>query len=144
MPEGRRLYRTFSSSSRRRMERTTSAAVARSPAKAAENAAFRSYTHASMKNLIAVFCAWKSALLAIAAASPGPGYDTSTQLFLGRGGSSSSRSSLSLLIEHVVSRLTRWDAIYFASSSEQGQIFEQEWAFSGTFAGLTSALTRGV
>lgn len=123
------------------MERAS--ADGRKAAKATIDAASRSYTHASVKSLIAVFCAWKSALLVIVAASPGPGYDTSTQLLFDRG-ESYTHSLLVSSIEHLVSRLTRWDAIYFASSSEQGQIFEQEWAFSGTFARLTSALTRGV
>lgn len=112
---------------------------------AAQNAASRSYMHndTSLRNLIAFFGGWKSALLIIATLSPGPGYDTSTQLLLHRAGSPTN-SPLVNAIEHVVSRLTRWDAIYFASSSEHGQVFEQEWAFSRTFARLISGLAKGV
>ncbi|CZT15454.1 related to GPI mannosyltransferase 2 [Ramularia collo-cygni] len=122
----------------------TSAISGRTSAKASskkdESAAFRS-SNTHVRKLITFFLAWKSVLLLVALASPGPGYDTSTQLFLQRSGSIRSPSSFTSSIEHLASKLTRWDAIYFVSSSSQGQIFEQEWAFSGVFAQLTAALT---
>jgi len=99
--------------------------------------------------LLAIFTAWKSLLLVIAYGSPGPGYDTSTRVlfdqydqysvapptWLGR--------TVRYLIQDLTLRLTRWDALYFTTSSERGHLFEQEWAFSWFMARLTAALSNG-
>ncbi|GJC96293.1 mannosyltransferase [Colletotrichum higginsianum] len=79
--------------------------------------------HAShpRQTLVAAFVAWKVLLLAIALGSAvAPSYDTSTTLMLRR-----NESDLS-----IVTRLTRWDALYFTQSARRGYLFEQEWAFN--------------
>ncbi|EME85108.1 glycosyltransferase family 76 protein, partial [Pseudocercospora fijiensis CIRAD86] len=91
------------------------------------------------RRLGAFFCLWKSLLLLIALLSPGPGYDTSTHILLQQY-QALSRSCF----EKLVSKLTRWDAIYFASSSARGHLFEQEWAFSRFSARITSQIARGL
>ncbi|PIA94190.1 GPI mannosyltransferase 2 [Cercospora beticola] len=83
--------------------------------------------------LITCFCLWKLLLVLIAAASPGPGYDTSTQLLL-RPNANTANSWL----DHLAIRLTRWDGLYFASASANGQVFEQQWAFSPFLTRVTS------
>ncbi|KAI7645206.1 hypothetical protein KC322_g19550 [Hortaea werneckii] len=80
----------------------------------------------------------KAALLA-----PGQGYDTSTQIAFGQDHLKGSNSFVSKAIEHAVLRLTRWDAIYFASSSWRGLLYEQEWAFSWVFSRLSSKTANG-
>lgn len=88
-------------------------------------------------SLLTLFIAWKVVLLTLAVLSPGAGYDTSTQLlFRGYGVDSTlpNKTSASALLAQ---KLTRWDAIYFASSAERGYQLEQEWAFSW---GLTRAI----
>ncbi|KAF9870886.1 mannosyltransferase [Colletotrichum karsti] len=92
--------------------------------------------HAShpRQTLITAFLAWKGLLLAIALGSAiAPSYDTSTTLMLRR-----NESDLSL-----VTRLTRWDAIYFTQSARRGYLFEQEWAFNAVLPSAASALARG-
>lgn len=93
--------------------------------------------------LAGFFALWKCLLLFIAVASPGPGYDTSTQILFRRY-QDAARSWPSVVAQTLATKLTRWDAIYFASSSERGYLFEQEWAFSRTYAILTSTIARGV
>ncbi|KAM3416990.1 GPI mannosyltransferase 2 [Cercospora zeina] len=88
----------------------------------------------AITRLIAHFCFWKLLLVLVAAASPGPGYDTSTQLLLRR-----DTTAAGSWLEHVSVRLTRWDGLYFASASAHGQMFEQQWAFSPVLARLTSS-----
>ncbi|GIZ44919.1 hypothetical protein CKM354_000810300 [Cercospora kikuchii] len=83
--------------------------------------------------LITCFCLWKLLLVLIAAASPGPGYDTSTQLLLHPKGSAAHS-----WLDHLAITLTRWDGLYFASASANGQVFEQQWAFSPFLTRLTS------
>lgn len=94
-------------------------------------------------DLIAIFLVWKLLLLAIACGSPGPGYDTSTQILLDQH-VSGDETWLAHLLECVVLRLTRWDGIYFASSSTRGHVNEQEWAFSWVLAKVTAGVARGV
>jgi GPI mannosyltransferase 2 len=91
---------------------------------------------------VLVFVVWKVLLLCVAGLSPGPGYDTSTQLLLDRHRSTQVSTS-SRILRYIVLRLTRWDAIYFTSSSERGHVYEQEWAFSWVLAKITSAVARG-
>jgi GPI mannosyltransferase 2 len=98
--------------------------------------------------LIWLFTAWKILLLATALFSPGPGYDTSTQILLshasndgaGVGWNSDSYSSL---VKLVAEKLTRWDGIYFTSLADRGYVFEQEWAFSWAYTRLMRLLGKG-
>lgn len=92
--------------------------------------------------LLAFFAGWKLFLLAVAYASPGPGYDTSAQILFDQY-DSSPPSTLPRFIESLVLRLTRWDAIYFSSTSVRGHIYEQEWAFSWCMSRLTALLSNG-
>ncbi|KAL0942065.1 gpi mannosyltransferase 2 [Colletotrichum truncatum] len=85
------------------------------------------------QTLVAAFLAWKGLLLAIALGSAvAPSYDTSTTLMLRR-----NESDVSL-----VTRLTRWDAIYFTQSARRGYVFEQEWAFNAGMPLVVSVLVK--
>ena len=96
----------------------------------------------SKARLVRIFAAWKAVLLIVALASPGSGYDTSTQITFDRHrGLHQSRSAHA--VEYLVLRLTRWDGIYFASASAHGKIYEQEWAFSWALSKFTSVAARG-
>lgn len=97
----------------------------------------------SIKRLLAIFVAWKTLIFAVASCSAGPGYDTSTQILLDQHRAPEALSWLSTAVEHVVLRLTRWDALYFASGSLHGQVYEQEWAFSWALSKATSLFSRG-
>lgn len=78
-------------------------------------------------SLAGLFLAWKVLLLIVAVAAPGPGYDTSTQiLFYGVNRTNHEWP----FVDRLVAKFTRWDAIYFTSGAKDGNIFEQEWAFS--------------
>ncbi|KAK6222414.1 mannosyltransferase [Colletotrichum tabaci] len=91
--------------------------------------------HAShpRQTLVAAFVAWKVLLLAIALGSAvAPSYDTSTTLMLRR-----NESDLS-----IVTRLTRWDALYFTQSARRGYLFEQEWAFNAGLPLIVSVLVK--
>ncbi|ROT36451.1 mannosyltransferase [Sodiomyces alkalinus F11] len=88
------------------------------------------------RTLLSLFIAWKGLLLAIAVGSgfSGPAYDTSTTLALAQD-------------EHAhafdpVTRLTRWDAIYFTASARRGYLYEQEWAFARGLPVVISFLSR--
>ena len=89
------------------------------------------------------FLAWKLLLLVVAATSPGPGYDTSTEILFYQYDSTPPASWWAGAITHVVLRLTRWDGIYFATLAERGHVNEQEWAFSWALARFTSFIARG-
>ncbi|TAQ88039.1 hypothetical protein B7494_g3652 [Chlorociboria aeruginascens] len=78
-----------------------------------------------LRSIALCFVAWKSLLLVIAACSPGRGYDTSTSLILP---SPNDEGTLGIL-DGVLGRLTRWDAIYFVKIASRYYVFEQEWAF---------------
>lgn len=103
---------------------------------------------APYKSLVALFCTWELLLLSIALLSPGPGYDTSTQLLLQGHGISNIELPLreaiaygsSPIVDRALRKLTRWDAIYFASIAEKGYQLEQEWAFGWGFTRLLSFL----
>ena len=92
--------------------------------------------------LLAIFTVWKSLLLLVAYASPGPGYDTSTRVLFDQY-SAPPPTWLARAVQDLTLRLTRWDALYFTTSSERGHLFEQEWAFSWFMARLTAALSNG-
>ncbi|KAI9675521.1 MAG: ER membrane glycoprotein subunit of the GPI transamidase complex-like protein [Trizodia sp. TS-e1964] len=87
-------------------------------------------------SLIAIiFLIQKASLLLLAGLSPGAGYDTSTQLLLddGKGGHPN----------WLVTKLSRWDAIYFGTVASRGYLWEQEWAFGWGFTGLISLIANG-
>ncbi len=81
---------------------------------------------------------WKGLLLVVAICSPGAGYDTSTTL---RESSHSFR--LPFTLQRIADKLTRWDAIYFVTTSSRGYLFEQEWAFGWGFTKLIALCTAG-
>ncbi|KPI37825.1 GPI mannosyltransferase 2 [Cyphellophora attinorum] len=83
-----------------------------------------------LTTLTAIFVLWKSLLFILAVASPGIGYDTSTDLLDWPGGGS------------VFAKLVRWDAIYFTQMAKDGHVFEQEWAFGVGISGLLSRVSR--
>ena len=98
--------------------------------------------HGGIATLVVVFFLWKALLLCLACLSPGPGYDTSTQLFLPA--SSSNDALANRILAHVASKLVRWDALYFISIADRGYLFEQEWAFSWAFAKSIAFAAKGV
>ncbi|GAB7327552.1 hypothetical protein MBLNU13_g11414t1 [Cladosporium sp. NU13] len=91
--------------------------------------------------LLAFFVAWKLLLLGVACASPGPGYDTSTRILFDQY-NVQAHSWISQAIERLTLRLTRWDALYFSTSSARGHLYEQEWAFSWFMSRLTAMLAN--
>jgi GPI mannosyltransferase 2 len=104
--------------------------------------AARPFQQTSIPRLVRVFWAWKLFLLAAATLSYGPGYDTSTDILFDRERGQHD-SWAAHVIEYVVLRLTRWDAIYFASAATRGHLYEQEWAFSWLQPKITSSVARG-
>ena len=74
--------------------------------------------------LLAAFAGWKTLLLAVALATPGPGYDSSTGILLG-----GARDEAAAPLARLAERLVRWDAVYFADIARRGRVWEQEWAF---------------
>lgn len=87
-------------------------------------------------SLVIGFTLWKVLLVAITLASPGPGYDTSTNLLKREHGEDAIKS-LSWLNNFV-----RWDAIYFTQIARRGVVFEQEWAFGWGFVKLLKLVGR--
>nr|OQO23223.1 hypothetical protein B0A51_10408 [Rachicladosporium sp. CCFEE 5018] len=84
-----------------------------------------------------LFWAWKLLLILIAVVSPGPGYDTSTDLWLAIDRDTDTVPWTAWPAQRLVSRLVRWDALYFSTSSARGHQTEQEWAFSRSHAIFT-------
>lgn len=97
------------------------------------------YNHSLL--LVVVFATWKSLLLCVASVSPGPGYDTSTQLLLRS--ASYHTTGGPTIITKTVSKLVRWDALYFVSAAHRGYRFEQEWAFGWGLTQVVSAIAKG-
>jgi len=97
--------------------------------------------NAPISSLIFLFLSWKLLLQSIAFVSPGPGYDTSTQILFQSYGLNVNlpfQENIALSLgETLAHKLSRWDAIYFATSSVRGYLYEQEWAFGW---GLTRLL----
>lgn len=98
--------------------------------------------HSPIASLLTLFTAWKVLLLTLAILSPGPGYDTSTQLLFRGFGVDSTLPSTTTTSGRLAQKLTRWDGIYFASSAERGYQFEQEWAFGWGFTRAISYLAK--
>ena len=95
-----------------------------------------------IRNLVTFFLVWKALLFVIACCSPGPGYDTSTSLLLHTHGSGEGKA-LPDIVQYMVGKLTRWDAIYFVKVANRGYLFEQEWAFGWGFARIIALVTAG-
>jgi hypothetical protein len=89
--------------------------------------------------LFALFVAWKSLIALIALLSPGDGYDTSTSLLSSSHGNPDVASGPAQRIPRAWQKFVRWDAVYYTHISEQGHVFEQEWAFG---MGLSTAIER--
>lgn len=79
-------------------------------------------------------------MLLVAITSPGPGYDTSTDLAFA---SSNTNATLPVGLHHVAQRLTRWDGIYFVTIAARDYVHEQEWAFGYGFTKLIALCTSG-
>jgi GPI mannosyltransferase 2 len=80
-------------------------------------------------------------LLLVAVGSPGHGYDTSTSLILPPPSASNEDGPLSPALHYLISKLTRWDAIYFVKVANRGYRFEQEWAWGWGFTRLIAFVT---
>ncbi|KAL8734793.1 MAG: hypothetical protein Q9181_003037 [Wetmoreana brouardii] len=90
-------------------------------------------------SLTFLFCTWKLLLLTVAYTSPAPGYDTSTTILAS---TMESKSCSTDILQVLVTKLLRWDAIYFTQVAQRGALFEQEWAFGWGFARLLSFIAR--
>ncbi|RDW88995.1 hypothetical protein BP6252_01027 [Coleophoma cylindrospora] len=100
------------------------------------------YLESPYGSLLKAFLAWKILLLVVAVTSPGPGYDTSSSLFLAD--SPAQQDLPSLPLDHLIGKLTRWDAIYFVKAANRGYLYEQEWAFGWGFSRLIASCTAGL
>ncbi|OCK84956.1 glycosyltransferase family 76 protein [Lepidopterella palustris CBS 459.81] len=99
-----------------------------------------------IKSLTLLFVFWKILLLLVAAASPLPGYDTSTVVLL-RGGTLESggrrlHPKSCTIVDRLSINLVRWDSIYFVKAAERGYVYEQEWAFSWTFTRVINSVAQ--
>ncbi|QSZ34690.1 hypothetical protein DSL72_007545 [Monilinia vaccinii-corymbosi] len=99
---------------------------------------------APVGTLISCFTLWKLSLLLVAACSPGPGYDTSTSLFLSSLHSIGKKEALPSAVQYLVGKLVRWDAVYFVRLSNRGYLYEQEWAFGWGFSRMIKFCTMGL
>lgn len=85
------------------------------------------------KSLLGTFATWKVFLLAIVlGSSVGPAYDTSSTLL------SPEIASSNESVFDLVTKLTRWDSIYFIQNARRGYFFEQEWAFGSGLPAVIS------
>jgi len=95
-----------------------------------------------IQSLSLVFILWKTLLFIVAFLSPGPGYDTSTNLLFHDESLNTIDNNWSAVVaSHIVSRLVRWDAIYFVQTSHREYVHEQEYAFGMGFSQSVSLLT---
>ncbi|SZF00835.1 unnamed protein product [Blumeria hordei] len=92
-----------------------------------------------LKSLTAIFLCWKVLLLIVASISPGPGYDTSTNISI-----NAQENKLPLPLRYIVEKLVRWDAVYYSMISNRGYLFEQEWAFGWGWTRLIALCTAGL
>lgn len=96
-------------------------------------------------SLTITFLLWKVLGLILALLSPGPGYDTSTDLLFSLDITHNHHQRVNLFqsIAHSLSlKLVRWDAIYFVSAAKHGYIYEQQWAFSWALAWFIRSTTK--
>ena len=86
------------------------------------------------KRYLALYwAAWKLIFFILALASPGIGYDTSTDVLLVAQSTHQSLLQAFDQIRHGLQKFVRWDAIYFTKIAQRGYLFEQEWAFGWGF-----------
>lgn len=97
---------------------------------------------ADLGRLLFAYVAWKIFLGALIAASPGIGYDTSTDIYFLRQ-YQPYRQGVAHVLYDLAVRLTRWDGIYFTSNAHDGYVFEQQWAFSWLMARIISRVASG-
>lgn len=97
---------------------------------------------ADRRQLVLVFCAWKTLLFLLTSFCPGPGYDTSAFILIDESTSRYANLESATRFDHLVLNLFRWDALYFVKAAERGLVFEQEWAFSPAFSKLLSITGR--
>ncbi|TKX23641.1 mannosyltransferase-like protein 2 [Elsinoe australis] len=95
---------------------------------------------ADLTSILSLFVAWKAVLLLVVAASPGPGYDTSSQLMLFDQLDTSKDARG--FVSRILLRLVRWDSVYFVNIAHRGYLYEQEWAFGRGFMFLTGQLAK--
>jgi phosphatidylinositol glycan class V len=99
---------------------------------------------ADVRTLTCLFVLWKLLLLCIAYASPGPGYDTSTTLLFARAQPALSENTLlEDFAKRLVSKLVRWDALYFVSVAQRGYVYEQEWAWGWGYTNFLGLVSKG-
>ncbi|KAL8796240.1 MAG: hypothetical protein Q9195_001355 [Heterodermia aff. obscurata] len=79
---------------------------------------------------------WKSFVFILALASPGIGYDSSTDVLLAAQSTPESPNRDLDLFRYGLQKFVRWDAIYFTKIAQRGYLFEQEWAFGWGFTRL--------
>lgn len=98
----------------------------------------------SPKPYLALYwAAWKFILFVLALASPGIGYDTSTDVLLAARSIHESPYRKFDPFRYGLQKFVRWDAIYFSQIAQRGHLFEQEWAFGWGFTRLLHWGARG-
>lgn len=99
----------------------------------------------SSRHLVVItlsFIVWKAILGLVAYNSPGIGYDTSSSL-LERLRDPRALTETPSTLQNSITKLIRWDAVYFTQIAARNYVFEQEWAFSFAFSRITSIISRG-
>lgn len=95
-------------------------------------------------SLLALYTSWKLLLLCIAFTSPGFGYDTSTTLLHAKPDTSGTEIDLGWTPRIAgLSKLVRWDSIYYTQIGQRGYLWEQEWAFGWGYTQSLGAIGRG-
>lgn len=94
--------------------------------------------------LVLNFIAWKVVLLCIALTSPGPGYDTSTELLRPFPDLAQANSSIKSELALRLRSLVRWDAIYYTQVARRGYLWEQEWAFGWGFTNFIAVISKAL
>lgn len=93
-------------------------------------------TRSPKRYLVWYWGIWKFILFVLALASPGIGYDTSTDVLSAAQSIRESPNREFDIFRYGLQKFVRWDAIYFTSIAQRGYLFEQEWAFGWTFTRL--------
>jgi phosphatidylinositol glycan class V len=80
---------------------------------------------ADIRTLSCLFVLWKLLLLCIAYAAL------------------SENTLLEDFAKRLVSKLVRWDALYFVSVAQRGYLFEQEWAWGWGYTNFLGLISKG-